>query len=360
MSLTAGVPAPSFTAPSPVNPRFAFNSLGGRYVLLAFLPEPGPERDEAVGWVRERAAIFRDDYATFFGVLPDAVSYAQARNEAPFRWFADLEGDIRRLYLCASEDGGVQPGWVLVDPMLRVIGSAPLSSGRNVLNYLASLGDPDAHREAPPNAPVLIIPRIFEPELCKQLIDYYHAAGGQPSGTMVERDGKTVPSFSSFKSRRDANIEDEALNTACRARLRLRLLPQIQKAFQFSATHIERYIVARYDAEDGGWFHPHRDNTTPGTAHRKFAVSINLNADDFDGGDLRFPEFGRRTYRPTTGGAVVFSCSLLHEATAVTRGTRYAFLPFLYDQAGADLREANRHLVDSNLITPPPEPAVAV
>ena len=69
-------------------------------------------------------------------------------------------------------------------------------------------------------------------------------------------------------------------------------------------------------------------------------MTINLNAGDYDGGDLRFPEYGPRTYRAPTGGAIVFSCSLLHEATPVTRGTRYAFLPFLYDDAAARLREA--------------------
>ena len=113
------------------------------------------------------------------------------------------------------------------------------------------------------------------------------------------------------------------------------MAPEIAEGLPVRATRIERYIVACYDAEDGGYFRPHRDNTTKGTAHRRFAVSINLNAEEFEGGDLRFPEFGPRTYRPPTGGAVVFSCSLLHEATPVTRGTRYAFLPFLYDEAGA-------------------------
>jgi predicted 2-oxoglutarate/Fe(II)-dependent dioxygenase YbiX len=39
---------------------------------------------------------------------------------------------------------------------------------------------------------------------------------------------------------------------------------------------------------------------------------------------------------------VVFSCSLLHEATPVTRGTRYATLPFLYDDAAAAVREAGQ------------------
>jgi hypothetical protein len=41
----------------------------------------------------------------------------------------------------------------------------------------------------------------------------------------------------------------------------------------------------------------------------------------------------------------VFSCSLLHEATPVTAGERYAFLPFLYDEAGAKLREKNLEFV---------------
>lgn len=37
----------------------------------------------------------------------------------------------------------------------------------------------------------------------------------------------------------------------------------------------------------------------------------------------------------------MFSCSLLHEAQPVTKGRRYAFLPFLYDHEGARLRERN-------------------
>jgi len=111
---------------------------------------------------------------------------------------------------------------------------------------------------------------------------------------------------------------------------------------------MERYIVACYEA-GAGHFRPHRDNTTSGTAHRRFAVTINLNADDYDGGDLHFPEYGQRTYRAPTGGAIVFSCSMLHEATPVTRGKRYAFLPFLYDEVAAKQREANNRFLDPSL-----------
>jgi len=159
--------------------------------------------------------------------------------------------------------------------------------------------------------------------------------------------GRTVLKLDhSFKKRRDAPLEDVDLRRQIDARLSRRLLPEVRKTFQFQATRIERYIVARYDAQEGGYFRPHRDNTTKGTMHRRFAVTINLNAEDYEGGDLRFPEFDRRTYRAPTGGAVVFSCSLLHEATPVTKGTRYAFLPFLYDAAAAAIREANLRFLE--------------
>ena len=163
---------------------------------------------------------------------------------------------------------------------------------------------------------------------------------------MRDVDGRTVGVMDDFKRRRDVTIADPALREQLLARISRRLVPEIAKVFQFRSTRLERYLVACYDAEEGGYFRPHRDNETLGTAHRKFAVSINLNAEAFEGGDLRFPEFGPRTYRPPTGGAVVFSCGLQHEATPVTRGRRYAFLPFLYDEAGAAIREANLGAVD--------------
>ena len=164
---------------------------------------------------------------------------------------------------------------------------------------------------------------------------------------MRERDGKTVlVRDHGHKRRRDYTITDEQVRSAARARIRRRLIPEIRKAFQFEATRMERYIVACYDAGEGGYFRPHRDNTTRGTAHRRFAVTLNLNAEDYEGGNLRFPEYGRQLYRAPTGGAVVFSCSLLHEAMPVTKGTRYVFLPFLYDEAAAEIREANNKYVD--------------
>jgi predicted 2-oxoglutarate/Fe(II)-dependent dioxygenase YbiX len=117
---------------------------------------------------------------------------------------------------------------------------------------------------------------------------------------------------------------------------------------QFQVTRMERYIVSCYAAEDGGHFRAHRDNTTKGTAHRRFAVSINLNG-DFDGGEVSFPEYGPRSFKAPPGGAVVFSCSLLHAVSQVTRGRRYAFLPFLYDDQAARIREENNRFLDEKV-----------
>jgi predicted 2-oxoglutarate/Fe(II)-dependent dioxygenase YbiX len=185
--------------------------------------------------------------------------------------------------------------------------------------------------------------------MCRRLIDVYEASGGEESGFMRDVGGKTRLMLDpQHKVRRDHLIEDPALARELNLRIIHRLLPMVRRAFSFEATRVERLLVGCYEAETGGHFRAHRDNTTKGTAHRRFAVTINLNAEEYEGGDLRFPEFGPRLYRATTGGAIVFGCSLLHEAMPVTKGRRFAFLPFLYDEAGAVLRERNAGFLEGD------------
>jgi predicted 2-oxoglutarate/Fe(II)-dependent dioxygenase YbiX len=123
--------------------------------------------------------------------------------------------------------------------------------------------------------------------------------------------------------------------------LKRHLLPEIAKAFQFDVTHVERHIVSCYTAEERGFFKAHRDNNSKGAAYRRFAATINLNS-DFEGGELSFPEFGIQRFKASEGGAIVFSCSLLHQVSEMTRGRRYAYLPFFHDDAAARILEANR------------------
>jgi len=339
----AGDPAPWFEAPTPSSPHFHFSTTVGRYVLLGFMPSPGAARDAAFNAFSAHRRLFDDIRLTAFLVLRDPESIGQARDQPPgLRWFLDADGRVSSLYGALDAQGGEHPFWLLLDPSHRVLGAFPLDDTASLFTRVETLPAVADYAGVELYAPVLIVPRIFEVDLCRQLIDLYEADGGSPSGVMRDIDGRTVGVMDDFKRRRDVMVEDPDLRGRLQARIFRRLLPEIAKVFQFEVTRLERYLVACYDATEGGFFRPHRDNETLGTAHRKFAVSINLNAEDFEGGDLRFPEFGPRTCRPPTGGAVVFSCSLQHEATPVTRGTRYAYLPFLYDEAAAKIRDANR------------------
>lgn len=348
--LSPGEPAPWFHAAAlGGNTRFAFNTAAGRWILLLFLGDrSGPALETALPLIAANRSLFDDHRASFFGVTVNSEDVEKERitHSIPgIRWFLDFDCRISEAYGAYAEQGPQRhkPCWLLLDPMLRAHSYHDLSAGARVMELLKVFVKTD--HSVP--APVLVIPRLISSEICNRLIRLYDENGGAESGFMREIDGRTrVVTDHNYKRRSDYQVGDTELIAALNARIYHVLRPMLQRAFQFDATRIERWIVARYDAEVGGYFRPHRDNTTKGTAHRKFAVTVNLDTSTYEGGDLRFPEFGNQTYRAPTGGAVVFSCSLLHEALPVTTGTRYAFLTFLYDDASARLREKNLAFVD--------------
>jgi hypothetical protein len=326
------------------NPRYAFDTVGGRYILMLFFGSAAqPDAAEALQKVAATGSLFDDQHACFFGIShdPEDESTGRLTPRLPgWRFFLDYDRTIERRYAFAAMDALPDKRcWVLIDPMMRVIGRFALDKADLALNAVAALSRQSLEDQS---APVLVIPHVLEPNICKALIDSYESGTPEISGFMREVDGKTTLLHDAgHKVRSDYLLEDPRMMRLLSIAVRRRLVPMIRRVFQFDTTRMERYIVSCYDAESGGHFAAHRDNTTSGTAHRRFAVTINLNAEDYDGGNLSFPEFGPREYRAPTGGAVVFSCSLLHRATPVTRGRRYAFLPFLYDESAAELRAAN-------------------
>lgn len=327
MSLRPGQPAPWFIAPTPSNPEFVFDSAAGRYVLILLLPADPAGRVAALKALAAHQGQFDDARASAFVILRDPAAAQGMKDMRGLRWVFDAPGRISDAY-------GPEPQWLLLDPTLRVMATEPIAAAEAMFARVAALPPPAAHAGVPLHAPVLIAPRIFEPELCEALVALHETDGGDFTGVMRDAGDRTVAVMDPLKRRRDIWLKDPELVEGIRIRLERRLFPLIRMAFGFQATHIERYLVSCYDAGDGGVFHAHRDNTTQGTAHRRFACSVNLN-EGFEGGDLRFPEFGLTAYRAPPGGAVVFACGLMHEATRVTSGRRFAFLPFLYDDAGA-------------------------
>lgn len=353
-NLMTGDPAPWFYQRSFNNPNYAFDSAAGRYLVLCFFTSAADEKSQAaLNAVFSRPDLFNDDKVSFFGVScdPDDEAEKRLRDRYPgYRFFWDFDHKISKLYGATPVETDQESlrflrRWVVLSPTLHVLKVIPFANDSSdiaqVLGCIEGLPPPDQYAGLPLQAPIIVLPDVFEPELCAQLIDLYETNGGIESGFMREVGGKTVSvSDHSHKRRRDHEIADRDLISFIQGRFLRRIIPEISKVHQFVATRMERYIVACYAAEDNAHFAPHRDNTTRGTAHRRFAVSVNLN-EDFDGGEVGFPEYGARRFKAPAGGAVVFSCSLLHSVSRVTRGKRYAFLPFLYDDAAAKLRQEN-------------------
>ncbi|WPZ36294.1 2OG-Fe(II) oxygenase [Thalassobaculum sp. OXR-137] len=349
---------PAFIADTPINPRFEFDAVAGRTVLLCFVGS-GTKGNAA-----QAVSTLRSVEKTLHraGILVYLVTAHPEERQNPALMsddkrtmpFYDMDLKVHRAYGMVGKSNGsgqnytvLRNGCFLIGRNLRLadyIDFGPLDT------FTARLAASVARLPAEPSvapagghAPVLYVPDVFERDLCRQLIDEYEAHGGGPSGVMRDVNGVTTGFLDdSVKRRRDAPIRNPDTLVRVRRNLINRLTGEIKKVYNFDATHIERFMVGCYDSGDSGFFSAHRDNGGSGTAHRRFAVSINLNAEEFEGGELWFPEYGPHLYKPATGGAVVFSCSMLHEARKVTAGRRYAFLPFLFDAKAAAIRDANR------------------
>jgi peroxiredoxin/predicted 2-oxoglutarate/Fe(II)-dependent dioxygenase YbiX len=340
-----GEPARGFICATDGVDNYSLDVAAGRWLVLLFFGSLGLEESaEALAQALEYRELLDDRNAALFGVSVDPADRTErgiANSEPGVRFFWDFDFKVSRLYGVANGEY-LRPGVFLIDPAFRIVMAEPAANTQAVMRRLA---EELARAPLQDHAPILTLPRILEPALCAELIAYFRAGRPSQSGFAATVEGRTVEQYNPvLKRRTDVTIEDGALMAAVRTRLETRLFPMVQRAFGWRAKHIERYLICRYAGEDEGFFFPHRDDVTAGTAHRKFAVTLNLNA-DYEGGELRFPEFGRRTYKPPTGGATVFGCNLLHEATPVTSGERFAFVPFLYDDEGAALRQANLGLV---------------
>jgi peroxiredoxin len=298
--LTPGDPAPWFLARSTVNAVFSFDTVGGRYIVLCFFCSAADPASRRILDDSERSRDrFDVDNLCFFGVSidPNDEGLQRVKQQWPgIIFFWDFDRGVSRLYGAASADGSSDlylPHTILLDPALRTLAVLPFDANpETYVSRLLRIVDalPPVRTLFGP-APVLVVPGVFEPDFCRLLIGLYEQHGGQDSGFMRDVDGKTVGVLDySHKRRTDYEITDPGVIRAVQARIVRRLVPEIRKAFQFNASRIERHLVGCYDSSKGGHFRAHRDNTTHGTAYRRFAVSFKLNAEEYEGGDLCFPD----------------------------------------------------------------------
>jgi predicted 2-oxoglutarate/Fe(II)-dependent dioxygenase YbiX/peroxiredoxin len=358
VTLERGALVPFFSLTPDENTPFVFGNMGGRFIALSFLGDSPETCLELANAFAPSLKLFDESIKAFVGLCSSGAALEAVqhlRRDTHVSFHLDPKNAVRRLY--GLENKGMIT--LILDPALRLLhmvtNQVPADHAREVIGLITPLLRHEPVGRAASTAPVLILENVFDIDLIETVKAEYDRVGGALSGFMrTTKDGKTILAKDyHHKVRRDVLIESDILKARCRAAIQISIVPAIARAFMFEATRMERYLIGCYDAEmdnvPSGHFNRHRDNTTRGTAHRRFAVSIGLNAEDYDGGDLRFPEFDQRSYRPPTGGAVIFSCSLLHEVLPITRGRRMAFLPFLFDEAADQIRQSNLQHLASNV-----------
>lgn len=326
-ALEAGDIAPAFRLTTgggeEIDP--AADHISGRVLVLLFLG-PGATVPEGLATLAERARAMGGRC-----FLIAAAPKAALPKDAPtgFEPVADPEGKVAFLY--GARDGA---RIVVVAPNRHVA-----SIGAEAEDAAAALERIAAQRAIATNhPPVLMLPDILSRADCQRLISIFTLQGhtflepghGAPPAGMGDYKMR-IPEYGR-EDRIDHWIMTPETNAFIDDRLKRRLFPEIRKCFQYKITRREGYRIGCYEGERGGDLHGHRDNTQANVAHRRFACSINLNSEQFEGGGIRFPEFGDQEYSPQTGAGIVFSSSLLHEPMHVTSGKRYVLLAFLYGE----------------------------
>jgi predicted 2-oxoglutarate/Fe(II)-dependent dioxygenase YbiX/peroxiredoxin len=343
-----GDPVPWFSLPVVTGGSFDLQATAGRWVVLSFVGSLADPRATAeVAELGRLSAAFSEDHliigCVFTGQASDTDSLTDslgAISSGTLSFLADRDGAVGRSFGAAE-----MPRTIILDPMLRAVADIawdiPQGHADMVRNVLQGLPRVDDSAGVPMFAPALMVPRVFSFGICDFLIQFYETQGAVDSGFQFDIDGKTVTlSDWRLKRRSDVAVGVPEVRELIRDHIVRRLVGPIERYFQFKVTRMDRYVVACYDSAVAAHFHRHRDNINAGAQHRRFALSINLNK-DFEGGDLAFPEFGTKAYRPSEGGALVFSCGALHQVTPVTKGKRYAFLAFMYGEEDAVRREGN-------------------
>lgn len=326
--LEPGDPVPAITLPGRDGKLIALADQlysGNAQILWIMNDLPGKAE---MAQAKKLAAKLKSVEALFFIVVggQSAPDKKTAKGDVPELF--DPKSQVAALF------GITAPGIAIIGADGRLSRKMSIDELDQVADHCTALFSASAPEIIRAQAPVLVVDRVLEPELCDRLIQYWQdgekRADGVSTGSTHSANANTV-----YKKRNDVVLLDEDLFNDVKDRLIRRVMPELMRAFHFRTASMEALRIGCYDSKDKGFFARHRDNRTEFTAHRRYAVSLNLNDVDYEGGQVRFPEYGRALYTSGPGGAVVFSCSLLHEAMPVTKGKRFAIFTFLTDAAGA-------------------------
>lgn len=106
-------------------------------------------------------------------------------------------------------------------------------------------------------APVLLVPRVFEPDFCKQLIKYWRQ-GDKEEDRITRRKDNDTSDLGNDKMKRRSDVlipeGNHPVNLQVRQRLSMRVMPELEKAFDHKASRYELARVGCYDSAKEGFF----------------------------------------------------------------------------------------------------------
>ncbi len=313
------------------------DDVAGLPTLLIFESSPnqagsGFERD--LTELKERAAGKSDEYL-LYAVTRRTESENRAlhaRLGLDFDLLSDCQGSLYRAYGLEPVPAGCEAVVFVLDARFRIVettGGAGSAYLERALTALKALEDKKSSGRLQAHAPVILVERVLSPADCARLMEVWHRPvpvwqtdGLYCDGHDAETGDFKVQGLEPYKVLQYV-VRNPRLQRYLDTKIVRRIKPEVEQAFQTGFSKREEYRIAAYDAASGDHLAAHRDNPTPRTRHRRFTVSITLNAEDFEGGALQFREYGQQEYLVETGCAIIWSCALLHEVLPVTRGRRF-------------------------------------
>ena len=328
--MTVGDRAPNFLLEDMTgSPHELYNTdiTGGPIIILI----PGPYDSKALlKQFAEKTEAF-DTFGTHrYVLLPTSESLPEEIDTAGFTQLNDAGRAVSQGYL--SSAGLTGAAMFALDPNQRIVAIANGADGAEfsdtALTTLARIAPHEPYKQISMQAPVLFIPNVLDNADCDRLIETWQSGNKTKNVINIASGAQTSKAGRSEVKRRSDVIIEGQLERHLLVTLMPRIAPEIERVFSFDKEWgFEKFRIGCYESKDAGFFRAHRDNPSEALSHRHFAASINLN-DGYEGGHLRFPEYGIDHYAPTKGGALIFSCGLLHEVVPVTAGHRFTLLTF--------------------------------
>ena len=340
-ALSPGDRVPNFMLPDSNKRKMRlYDCADGRPMAIVFFaPAPAPLRPAPLVALEKNKDLFDQAGVAVRGLTAMPIPAFEAMKAKVDTW-VDPQGPVidallGQLGIEGSSALQAGPVAAVMDANQRLIGTV---AGTDAL--VADIIDLCQSRKPAPRpagvgggAPVIVMDNLIDQQMCNELIAMFENGDvyeGEVMMTHGQLGGQSVVS-SDTKKRLDCRVEDPEMHKILSETLGRRIASELAKAFNFNGFFFDTFRICRYAADRGDRFRAHRDNTVEGTHDRRFALTLNLNGDDYEGGELTFAEYGPEKFKTGNGGGVIFSCSLLHEAHPVTEGVRYALLSFLRD-----------------------------